>query len=411
MAEYVIVPKIGVTVTNCIIESWHFKKGDQVKKGEVLFSYETDKTCMDEESPFDGVLLDIFYQDGDEVPCLERVCVIGEPGEDYEIPGGGTSAAAQAKGATVSDIDISITEEDYKRKYSASPRARLLAKRLNVSLNEITPTGPENRIVGLDVEMAAKINMGSGTQTGQKQQTADDKDNIAYSFTDTKIKGVRKVIACRMSESMSQIPQLTHNVSFDATCIINLRTELKKSELGEEFEKVSINDMIVYAASRVLPKHPNLNAHFINGDTIRVFDDVHIGVATDTERGLMVPVLHNAQKYSLIEMSLSLRKLIKEAREGAIMPDKLTNGSFTISNVGSMRVESFTPIINPPQTGILGVCCPVYRIKPTAGGTVTYPAITLSLTYDHRAIDGAPASRFLIDMADFLERFNLMQLK
>ena len=173
---------------------------------------------------------------------------------------------------------------------------------------------------------------------------------------------------------------------------------------------ITINDMILFAAAKVLKNHKNLNAHYL-GDTIRYFDGVHMGVAVDTERGLMVPTVFDADKLSLAELARATKALVGEAHAGTVSPDKLKGASFTVSNLGPTGIESFTPVINPPQTGILGVCSLTKRVKEVNGAAVFYPCIPLSLTFDHRALDGAPAAKFLHELCTALENFELLLVK
>ena len=225
---------------------------------------------------------------------------------------------------------------------------------------------------------------------------------------------MRKVIAKGMITSLSTMAQLTHNLSYDATEVQAARKMFK--EKGEKFgmEKISINDIILYVVSRTLamPEHKALNANLIDdGKTMKYFRGVHLGVAVDTDRGLMVPTIFNADKMTLKEISDTVKKLAKECKEGKISPDYLKGASFTVSNLGSMGIESFTPVINPPQTGILGVCAMKDAFKMEGGEIKVYPSMGLSLTYDHRALDGTPASKFLVDLKKNLENYNLLLAK
>ena len=222
---------------------------------------------------------------------------------------------------------------------------------------------------------------------------------------------IRKVIARTMHASLANMAQLTHNITFDCTQIQALRKLFK--EKGEEMgmNKVSLNDIVMYAVARTLtmPEHRALNANLIDdGKTMKYYNCVNLGMACDTDRGLMVPTIFGADKMSLKQISDTAKKLARECREGHINPDYLQGGSFTVSNVGSYGIESFTPVINPPQTGILGVCGITTRVREVNGQIETYPAMGLSLTYDHRALDGSPASRFLKDLKYNLENFTLL---
>ena len=204
--------------------------------------------------------------------------------------------------------------------------------------------------------------------------------------------------------------QLTHNTSFDATAILAYRKLLKNSE--GDVSGITLGDIVLYAVSRTLLNHPDLNAHMLDDNTIRLFKHVNLGVAVDTPRGLMVPTIFNADQKSLLEISKEVKVLAAACREGNISPDLLSGGTFTVSNLGNMGVESFTPVINPPQTGILGVCGTVDRVKKGKDGEIKiYPAMGLSLTYDHRAVDGTPAARFQKELGYNLENFTALLAK
>ena len=219
---------------------------------------------------------------------------------------------------------------------------------------------------------------------------------------------IRKVIAKNMVMSLSTMAQLTHTISFDCTNVMKFRKYLKDNAEILKLPNITINNIIVYAASRVLKKHRDLNAHLINGDTMRYFEHVNMGIATDTPRGLLVPTLFGADTLSLSEIAVKSKKLSQDAIDGKLSPEFLTGGSFTISNVGTFGIESFTPVVNPPQTGILGVNTLETKIKLGKDGEIIpYTSMALSLSYDHRALDGAPASRFLKDLKDYLENFSV----
>ena len=225
-----------------------------------------------------------------------------------------------------------------------------------------------------------------------------------------KFSGIRRAISKSMMTSMHGMAQLTHNTSFDATCIMNYRKQLKAA--GGEYAGITLGDIVLYAVSRTLLNYPDLNANMLDDNNIRLFNHVNLGVAVDTPRGLMVPTIRHADEMSLLEISQAVKELAAECRSGAISPDKLSGGSFTVSNLGNMGVESFTPVINPPQTGILGVCGTIDRVrKGKDGGIELYPAMGLSLTYDHRAVDGTPAAKFQKELGYNLENFTVLLSK
>lgn len=411
MANAVIMPKAGITVESCIIGTWEKKVGDSVKVGDVLFTYETDKASFECESTEEGTLLEIFYQEGDEVPCLVNVCAIGNEGDDCSALRPSDSAPAEVESAPVEEkaapvaAVVETTAVDGE-KSAVSPRARKLADRAGVDASLATPTGPNGRIIERDVREL--MNNPAAAKAEAVAAVADSAPDMEYE--DVKFSGIRRAISKSMHTSLSTMAQLTHNTSFDASNILAYRKLLKASE--GETAGITLGDIILYAVSRTLANHPDLNAHMLDDNNIRLFKHVHLGVAVDTPRGLMVPTIFNADQKSLLEISKEVKELAAQCREGNINPDKLSGGTFTVSNLGNMGVESFTPVINPPQTGILGVCGTIERVRKGKDGNIEiYPAMGLSLTYDHRAVDGTPAARFQKELGKNLENFTTLLAK
>ncbi|MBP3705788.1 MAG: 2-oxo acid dehydrogenase subunit E2 [Clostridia bacterium] len=414
MANAVIMPKAGITVESCIIGTWEKKIGDEVKIGDILFTYETDKASFECESTAEGTLLEIFFEEGDEVPCLVNVCAVGNQGEDCSAlrPDSSDEQAAdveevkepqQVKEAPVA---VASTASD-GGKSSVSPRAKKLAERAGVDASLATPTGPNGRIIERDIR---NVMDNAPVAAAEVAQTASAAQNIVEEYKDVKFSGIRRAISKSMHTSLSTMAQLTHNTSFDASAILAYRKQLKKME--GDYAGITLGDIVLYAVSRTLLNHPDLNANMLDDNSIRLFNHVNLGVAVDTPRGLMVPTIFHADEMSLLEISKEVKKLAAECREGNISPDKLTGGSFTVSNLGNLGVESFTPVINPPQTGILGVCTTVDRVRKGADGVLEiYPAMALSLTYDHRAVDGSPAARFQKELCKNLENFTVLLAK
>ena len=419
MAIPVLMPKQGITVESCILTKWNVKVGDVVKKGDVLFSYETDKSSFEQESEFEGEVLALFCEEGDEVPVLTNVCVIGKKGDDVSFfaPDGAVASveevkaeapkAAAVEAKPVEAVATATVNADGK--VFASPRAKALAQKLGVDLATATATGPNGRIIERDVrEASVNPKAVAPVQEVKAEAPASKLENVdVKAFKDEKMSNIRKVIAKNMVASLSTMAQLTHNISFDCTNIMAFRKYLKDNAETLKLPSITINNIIVFAVSRVIKKHKDLNANLINGDTMRYFEHANIGIATDTPRGLLVPTLFGADLMSLSEIASKSKKLSTDAIDGKISPELLTGGSFTISNVGTMGIESFTPVVNPPQTGILGVNTLETRIKLGKNGEIVpYTAMNLSLSYDHRALDGAPASRFLKELKDYLENFS-----
>ncbi len=435
MAVGIIMPRQGQSVESCIIQ-WKVKEGDKVKAGDILFGYETDKASFEEASPADGTVLKLLAADGDDVPCLQTVLVIGEPGEDISALTGGEAAPAEAKAEEAKPVVIAKAEEVAPVSTASagdglkiSPRAKAEAERQNLDITKAVPTGPNGRIIERDVAVLAekgyKVTAAAASQyaggiegsgLGGAVTTADLAAPAAApvvaavpaasaaEYTEIKLSGVRKVIAKSMHASLSEMAQLTLNASFEATAIMAYRERVKTNMEKLGLPNITLNDIVLYAVSRTLKKHADINAHYL-GDVMRQFASVNLGMAVDSDRGLLVPTIFGADKLSLAEIAAAAKSLAAQAQSGKISPDLLTGGTFTVTNLGALGVESFTPVINPPQTAILGVCNITYKLKASGA---TYPAMGLSLTFDHRAVDGAPAARFLKDLCAALESFDLL---
>ncbi len=459
MATPVLMPQTGNSVESCIISKWHKKKGEKVNEGDVLFTYETDKAAFEEEAKVGGILLDVFFNEDDDVPVLTNVCVIGSEGEDTSEFNPNVGNEVKNDALEKKDTSIEVVSPEYVEtptpsinavafnlkqgeKIKISPRAKNLAERANVDSRYANPTGPYGRIIERDVETliqsgpvatsAAKeaymgMNAGSvitGTGLGGRITTSDIEalsKNAATSilgrealaqpeYEEVKLTNIRKVIAKAMQNSLSSTAQLTLNTSFDATDILNYRNKIKANMEKLGLQNITLNDMVLYAVSRTLLKHKELNAHLID-DKMHIFNNVQLGLAIDTERGLMVPTIFNSNLKSLNEISCEVKSLADECKKGSISPDYLKGGSFTITNLGALGIESFTPVLNAPQTGILGVSTITQRVKEVKGEYVNYSAMGLSLTFDHRAVDGAPAARFLQDLCASLENFSVLLAK
>ena len=469
MATPVIMPRQGQSVESCIIGEWHKKKGDAIKVGDNLFTYETDKATFDEVAKVDGELIAVFFAEGDDVPCLLNVCVIGETGEAWEsyIPEGatqdGAGAAASVEAVVEPSSEPAVPAERVMaqvpetaavasaavavdtRNMAISPRARNTAEKLHADLRFASGSGPNGRIIERDVKAAiaaghvataaAGMDFAAGVQgTGLGGRVRVEDLNapaaeipaVAVSaaiegpeFEDVKLPNIRKVIAKAMHNSISSMAQLTLNSSFDATDVMAFRARIKKAidagldeKLGFSILKKvpTFNDIVLYAVTRTVLQFPDCNAHFLD-DKMRYFKNVNLGVAVDTPRGLMVPVIRNANKLTINEISAAVKNLAAAAQGGTISPDDLKGSSFTVTNLGSLGIESFTPVINPPETCILGVNNLQTRVKEVNGQLQSYQVMGLSLTIDHRAVDGAPAARFLQALVKNLENFSLLMME
>lgn len=440
------MPKQGQSVESCIVSEFKKKVGDSVKVGDILFGYETDKATFEEESKVEGTVLAVFFNDGDEIPVLTNVMVIGNPGESFAefAPSAGGAAPAAADSSKPAESPApsntpAVSEESTPAPASAavagapaSPRARKIADEKGVNLDAVAGSGPHGRIIARDVEAAAeaqgklsglaKARMAEGglvagegsglagtVKGGDLKTWKPNHTDIAgegSEFEVVKMSNMRKLIAKSMYNSLQNSAQLTHMLGADARKIQALRKKAKKAlEEGKIDANITINDFVCFAVIKALQKFPNINSHCL-GDAMRIFKCVNLGCAVDTERGLMVPVIKNADELNIIGLSKELKKAADACKKGAFNPDLLASeaGSFTVSNLGGYGVEWFTPIINVPQSAILGVGTIVPRPKDIGGGVIAFvPYLGLSLTYDHRAIDGGEATRFLKQVATEIE--------
>ena len=414
MVNGVLMPKAGITVESCIIGKWRKAVGDRVAVGDILFDYETDKASFECESTAGGELLEIFFQDGDEVPCLVNVCAIGTKGEDCASlrPVGTTPAAPSAPAEEAPGVRAELTPSAPAGTGApVSPRARKLAETAGVDAAQAAGTGPNGRIIERDVRRLMSEGAPVREALPVEEEAFAARDSGLSSgeaeYEDVKFSNIRRVIARGMVNSLQAMAQLTEHFSFDASAIQGYRKLLKGME--GDCAGITLGDMLLFAVSRTILDYPDLNANAIEDGSVRRFRHVNLGVAVDTPRGLMVPTIFHADQKSLLQISREVRELAAQARSGRISPDLLAGGTFTVTNLGSTGVEMFTPIINPPQTGILGVCGITQRVRAGEDGqAVLYPAMGQSLTVDHRIVDGAPAAYFMRALCGNLERFTAL---
>ena len=424
MPQAIVMPKLGNTVESAIILTWHVGVGDPVEAGEALCEIETDKATLEVESSASGILLARFFEAGDEVPVMQNIAVVGREGESFDFLA--PVSAAPAEHVTPS-VSYDHSDEKPDDKVSISPRARNLAGRKSIDYSEIEGTGPDGRIIERDIRAlidqqvkmspVAKAMLASGEYKIADEGTVDKritKSDLRPSFSGGSpelkaipLTGVRRTIARRMLESLQTTAQLTLNASADASSLQGFRARLKSSDEALGLRGVTINDLLLLAVSRTLPAFPELNALYEN-DRILQHARVHLGMAVDTPRGLLVPVIRGADSLSLRTLSDEAKRLADACRDSNIMPDELAGGSFTVTNLGGLGIESFTPILNPPQVGILGIGS--INLKPVArDGEVAHVAhIGLSLTVNHQVVDGAPAARFLAQLRKNIASIELL---
>lgn len=409
MATAVIMPKQGQSVETCIITKWFKVKGESISAGDILFSYETDKAAFDLESPADGILLEIFYPEGSEVAVLSNVAVIGKSGESTgsfvldrssdELPVVSAVTEPTGKNRAEENPPAIITDIRSGSRVRISPRAKRLADERGVNYLDISGSGPNGRIITADIE-----NMVSGRKGTSAPASAGGTE-----FSEQTLSNVRKLIAKAMYTSLQNSAQLTHHMSADVRRLLEARKKIKSKLSSDKTQQdITLNDMICWCVIRALGKFPEANSHFLD-DRIRTFNKVHLGIAVDTPRGLMVPVVRNAGEMDLMRLSAELKSVADSCKRGSINPELIqsVSATFTVSNLGNYGVEMFTPVINLPQVGILGVCTIINRPADTGNNIFGFvPYIGLSLTYDHRAIDGGPATLFLKEIKEQIETFD-----
>ena len=432
MATPVEMPKLGNTVEECFLTAWRKSKGDAIAAGEVIAEIETDKTTFELTAPVDGVLLETFFDAGALIPVFTTVCVVGAEGESVEAfrPGGtpaatrGATPPAPVPGSNGSPIAeapegdalasgvgrlpaVAVGLEAGDR---LSPRARRFSRERDFHPQSVAGTGPGGRILEADLRdvFHASPRPGESLETAERQPVPASAGSAIEAVPrppDVPLGGqrlsmARGTIARRLRECLSSTAQYTLHSSADAGPLLALRRRLKAAS---ETRDISIGDLMVFCTVQALLEVPELNAELIEG-ILYPHAEVHMAFACDTPRGLVVPVVRDSQNLSLRGLSGRIKELAALAVQGMIDLDDLSGGTFTISNLGSLGIESFTPVLNPPQVAILGV--DAIQLKPVrkADGNIEFiDAIGLSLTVDHQVIDGAPGARFLRTLTSKIE--------
>ena len=436
MAIPIIMPRQGQSVESCILTEWKVAVGDEVSEGDVLAVIETDKASFDLESTASGKVLALFWEADDDIPVLANVAAVGEEGESVDDlrpvgeepstpPTEATPSASSPDQANLPSStpetatpDLSVSANTGSSA-GISPRARKIAGKHGIDPETLEGTGPGGRVIERDVEAALsglpRLTASAVARAREEglepprrgrglagmALASDMKQPGSIEGAEIKpVKGIRKVIAERMMQSLQSTAQLTLHASFELSAAQAFRAQ----RLEEGKSKISLNDLIAHGIIQALAAHPEMNAHFL-GDRIASFEKVHLGVAVDTPKGLLVPVVREASELSLESLSSSIKKVAIACREGTVSPDELTGGSFTLTNLGMLGVETFTPVLNTPEVAILGVGGIVLKPKRLESGEVDYADfLPLSLTIDHQAIDGAPAARFLQTLVSHLEQ-------
>lgn len=415
MTTQVVLPKLGNTVESSIIVAWLKQPGDRVEAGEPICTIETDKSTMDVPSTASGVLLQHLVNVGDDVPVQTPIAVIGdnmpttEKGSTGELPAISPRALKLAQEHGIDPLQIAgsgpggrIIERDVRARIESkravariTPVARAMVEHGGYAAPE-RGSGPGGRITKDDLIPV------SGQAQPRESSASSDYEVIPLS-------GMRRVIAERMRTSLQSTAQLTLHASADARALLAYREKLKAGDESLGLRNVTINDLVMFAVARTLLQFPALNATFEGGE-LRQYARVHLGFAVDTPRGLLAPVIRDASSLSLKRLSEAAKALAADAIAGKLAPDVLAGGTFTVTNLGSLDIESFTPILNPPQVAILGVGnINLKPIIPEGTSEVVFaPHLSLSLTVDHQIVDGAPAAKFLQALARNLAQIELL---
>lgn len=410
MAVEATMPKFGLTMTEGTIQKWFKAEGDAIQAGEPLFEVETEKVLYEVESLATGTVAKLLYPLEAVVPVGMPVAVIAESGENVaEVAakyGGGAPQAATATAAAApaaSAASAAAPAASGRREGApVTPAARKLAQEHHVDLSRVVGTGPGGRVTREDVEKA--ISAAAAAPVPAPTPTpAAPAPAAPPTAASTPLRGMRKVIAERMHKSLQGSAQLTITTEVDVTQLIDRRQEVQR-----EFN-ATYTDFIVQACAHALKQHPRMNAA-LEGDSLRTQEHISVGVAVALEEGLIVPVIANTDKKSLKEIAQAARNLAEKARAGKLTLEEVSGGTFTVSNLGMYGVDGFTPILNAPQTGILGVGRIVEKPVIYRGEVAKRSTMVLSLTFDHRVVDGAPAGAFLQTVADLLAHGNRISL-
>lgn len=434
MAKEIIMPKFGFTQEESEILEWLHVEGDQVDKGDPIAVVSTDKISMEVEAPEDGILGGIRYQVGEIVPVTNIIAYILQPGESVPVNVPEKRETSEQEGKEIEErpdlqitpiakkmiedrqleldelisfsdgkkITRSIIESYFKQvsskktdKLRATPSARRLSRELDVSLSKLSGTGPKGRIQAEDV-----------TSASSKQKTANIVNPLEKEFIP--LNTIRKTIARNMTQSWQEIPQMTLQADIAVTNLEAFRDRLNSS-ITEKSKKISVTAIITKAVSRALEENRIVNSQ-LDGEKIALLDEINIGIATALDDGLIVPVVNHANEKSIKMISDEIRDLSARARIGKLQHNDLSNGTFTISNLGMFEVDRFTAIINPPQSAILAVGKKNRVFRPTEENSFQVEeVITFTLSADHRVMDGAQAAKFLGDLKSIIQNIEELE--
>jgi len=404
MAKVVIMPKFGMTMTEGTLTTWNKKEGEKIEVGELLFQVETDKLSNDVEANDAGTVRKLLAQEGDIIKCLKPVAIIAGVDEDISSLLNESSEGIESEEQSNIKVPEKKSEETKSEniksgRVKASPLAKKMALKMNIDITLVEGTGPQGRITTEDVQKYIE----NSRNKPEVSQVASKALENNYAEERIPMSSMRKVISARMLESCSISPTVTFNIKVDTSSLKKIRNALK------DVCKVTYTDLLVKIVSKVLLQYPLFNCS-VDGNELILRNFVNMGIAVALDDGLMVPVIKYANEKGLEEISRSIKELAQKAKDKTISVDELKGGTFTITNMGMYGIESFSPIINQPQVAILGVNNITETPVVENGEIVIKPLMNLSLTADHRAIDGSVAAEFLAKLKIFIEKPEMLFL-
>lgn len=412
MAYEVLMPQLGLTMEEGTVSQWIKHEGDEVKTGDVIVEITTDKLTNEVASEHDGVMLKIVAQEGEDIPVKGLLCYIGQPGEAVgDAPAAPAAAPAAAEAAPAAAAPAAapapVAAANGKR-IRISPLARKTAAKMGVDYSGIAGTGPSGRIVVKDILAAAEAQKNAPAAAPAAAEAAPAKKEapkagleLMEGDTVVKLTGMRKVVAERMLASHTEIPPVTQNIKVDVTELMKFRKML----LAETGKKYSVNDLVLKAIAKCLTQHPEILVSFDEAKhQIIQRKHVNIGMAVALDAGLITPVIRDADKMGLDTLAATAKDLAARAKENKLLPDEYKGSTITVSNLGMFGIETFTPIINQPDSVIVGVCAIEDELQMDDEGKLSkHQVMRLSVTLDHRTLDGAVVAKFEMDLRDILQ--------
>lgn len=447
MAVELRMLQMDQTMTKGKIGKWLVKEGDTITEGQPILEIETDKVVHEQESPCDGVIAQLFAEEGNDVPVNALLAIIAAPGEEVERVEVDTIQDQEQIDEPEESLLVPSTQQTIPKEitqttdtFKASPAAKQLAEKLGINLSQVKASGPGGRILESDIHryietrgptqtestrikaspLARRLAKEFGLDLTSIDGSGPDgrvvRDDVLQASTEVptqtlptepvpgelvEFSGIRKIIAERMTMSVQTNASVTLHTEVDASTLVELREQFNEN-LQEQEIKLTYTDLIVKITARALQKHPRLNAT-LNEEKIELLKDINIGVAVALDDGLVVPVIRNVDTIGLATISELIRTVAEKARNNQLTPGEFQGGTFTITNLGNFGIDAFTPIINPPECGILGVGRIVKKPVVQDKEIVIRSMMALSLTFDHRIVDGAPAAQFLQTITQYIQ--------